>query len=83
MTTPVVNTVSSNKAVFNNSKPATAPSTNKDEKVLGVKLDCKTIIFEEKFQCKAKELFDVFSKKELATAFTRGEAKLDFSKNGE
>lgn len=69
--------------MFNNSKSTSAPSISKDEKVLGVKIDCKTIIFEEKFQCKANELFDVFSKLELMTAFTRGDVKLDFKKNGE
>jgi hypothetical protein len=50
---------------------------------VGVKIDCKTIIFEEKFQCKSDALFDCFSKVELVTAFTRGDVKMDFSKNGE
>jgi len=81
---PVVNHIATNKAVINNSKSAATPSSNNNnEKVLGVKIDCKTIIFEEKFQCKANELFDCWSKVELMTAFTRGEVKLDFSKNGE
>lgn len=40
-------------------------------------------MFEEKFQCKAKELFECFSKIELVKAFTRGDVKLDFKKDGE
>jgi hypothetical protein len=76
------NHVTSNKAVINDSNIKT-PSTEKSEKPLGVKLDCKTLLLEEKFQCKVSELWDCFSRIEPMTAFTRGEVKLNFSKNGE
>ncbi|XP_070495439.1 activator of 90 kDa heat shock protein ATPase homolog 1 [Chironomus tepperi] len=76
------NHVTSNKAVINDSN-IKAPSTEKSEKPLGVKLDCKTLLLEEKFQCKVSELWDCFSRIEPMTAFTRGEVKLNFSKNGE
>jgi activator of HSP90 ATPase len=78
----VVNHITSNKAVINEPKASSKTSDSKD-KPLGVKIDCKTVVLEEKFQCKVNELFDVFSKVELMTAFTRGDVKLDFSKNGE
>lgn len=48
-----------------------------------MKIDCKTIFLEERFQCKASDLFDCFGKIELAQAFTRDAAKIDFTKNGE
>lgn len=72
--------ITSNKAVVNNSS---SNSSAKPAPSLGVKIDCKTLIFEEKFQCKADALYDCFSKLELVTAFTRGDVKLDFTKNGE
>lgn len=76
------NHVTSNKAVINDSNIKT-PSTDKSEKPLGVKLDCKTLMLEEKFQCSVSALWDCFSRIEPMTAFTRGEVKLNFSKNGE
>lgn len=77
--------VTSNKSVINNSaKSASTTQTEKsDIKPLGVKIDCKTVILEEKFQCKSSELFDCFSKVELMSAFTRSDVKLDFKKGGE
>jgi activator of HSP90 ATPase len=79
---PVANHVTTNKSTINDGK--TKASVEKTEnKTLGVKIDCKTLVFEERFQCKANELYDCFSKKELMTAFTRGDVKLDFVKNGE
>lgn len=76
------NHITTNKTVINDGK---ASSTNKkvEDKPLGVKIDCKTIVIEQKFTCKAIELWDCFSKIELMTAFTRGDVKLNFSKNGE
>lgn len=79
--------INANKGVINDSnKTATANSTaaaTKPNAGLGVKIDCKTIVLEEKFTCKVNELFDCFSKTELMTAFTRGDVKLDFRKSGE
>jgi len=75
-----------NKAVINDPKPSNtvSSSTSPDAaKPLGVKLDCKTIIFEEKFHCKAQALFDCFARQELMQAFTRGDVTLDFKKGGE
>lgn len=76
------NHITSNKAVINDSNSKT-PSTDKNEKSLGVKIDCKTLLLEERFQCKVSELWDCFSRIEPMTAFTRGDVKLDFVKNGE
>lgn len=77
-----VNHITTNKTVINDGKASS--SDKKDEnKSLGVKIDCKTISLEEKFTCKSIELWDCFSKIELMTAFTRGDVKLDFNKNGE
>lgn len=70
--------MSTNKNVVNKSSDKAAES-----KPLGVKIDCKTIFLEEKFQCKANELFDCFGKIELVQAFTRDAAKVEFTKNGE
>ncbi|KAG5682719.1 hypothetical protein PVAND_012053 [Polypedilum vanderplanki] len=69
----------SNKSVINASSTVAA---KKDEQI-GVKIDCKTLILEEKFQCKSNELWDCFSKVELLSAFTKSDAKLNFEKNGE
>ena len=55
----------------------------KEEKVVGCRLDVKTINLTEKFQCTAHELFDAFSRVDMATAFTRGHVKMDFCKGGE
>lgn len=78
-----MNQIATNKAVINKSTASSAPSKSDEGKSVGVKIDCKTIAFDEKFQCASKELFDCFSKIELMTAFTRGDVKLDFVKNGE
>lgn len=72
-------TVNTNKNVVNKS----GDNKTAENKPIGVKIDCKTIFLEEKFQCKAKELFDCFAKIELVQVFTRDAAKLDFTKNGE
>lgn len=50
---------------------------------VGCKLDVKTIKFNETFQCRAKDLYDVFTKTELATAFTKSPAKVDASRGGD
>jgi activator of HSP90 ATPase len=81
-------TTTANKSVINNStaksKPAAAAAAagGKDAP-LGVKIDCKTVLLEQKFQCKVVELWDCFSKTELMSAFTRSDVKLNFEKNGE
>lgn len=72
-------TISTNKNVVNNSGNSKAA----ENKPLGVKIDCKTVFLEEKFQCKAHELYDCLTKVELVQAFTRDSAKVDSTKNGE
>ncbi|CAO1391142.1 unnamed protein product [Diamesa hyperborea] len=69
------------KAVFNESKSPS--STSNDSKPLGVKIDVKTLAFNEKFQCKASALYDALTRKELVTAFTRGDVNMEFKKGGE
>lgn len=50
--------------------------------ILGVKMDVKTITFNEKFQCSAQQLYDALTKIEMVTAFTRGHVKMDACKGG-
>lgn len=50
---------------------------------VGCKLDVKTIKFNETFQCQAKDLYEVFTKTELSSAFTRSAAKVDATRGGE
>lgn len=52
------------KSLINDFKSANiSGEKSKVEKEVGLKLDCKTLTFKESFQCKANELFDVFTKK--------------------
>lgn len=69
------------KTIINDSTPSI--NNNNTKSTVGLKVDVKTIYFNEKFHCKANELWDCFSKKELLSAFTRGDVKLDFVKGGE
>lgn len=50
---------------------------------VGYKLDVKTIKFNEMFQCRASDLYDVFTRIDLTSAFTRSQAKLDATRGGE
>lgn len=79
------NHITQNKSVVNDGKSSSVSNDKKvaEKPTLGVKIECKTIVMEQKFTCKASELWDCFAKVELMTAFTRGDAKLNFSKNGE
>lgn len=63
------------------STPGTA--TNANGQSIGCKLDVKTLTLSETFQCRAKDLYDVLTKAELVTVFTRSPAKLDASRGGE
>lgn len=57
-------------------------ATKKEEKI-GCKLDTRTLTFNIKFQCNAKELYDALTRVEMVTAFTRGHVKMDPTKGGE
>lgn len=63
-----------------NEKPTTKSNTTP---VVGCKLDVKTLTLNESFQCQAKDLYDVFTTTELATAFTHGPAKIEANRGGE
>lgn len=52
-------------------------------KTIGVKLDVGTIKCNEKFQCKASDLYEALTRSEMVTAFTRAYVKLDAAKGGE
>lgn len=73
------------KSLINDFKTSTNLNADKKEsdKPLGVKIDCKTLTFNESFRCKANELYEVFSRKEMVAAFTRGDVKFDFTKGGQ
>lgn len=64
-------------------QPLNNESANTQPATVGCKLDVKTLTFSENFQCQAKDLYDVFTKPELATAFTRGAAKVEANRGGE
>lgn len=48
-----------------------------DKKRLGLKIDTQTIKQTHNFQCTAHEFYDVFTRIELVTAFTRSEVKME------
>lgn len=50
---------------------------------VGVRIECETINITESFQCRAAELYDALTRKEMVAAFTRGDVKLDAIKGGE
>lgn len=50
---------------------------------VGLKIECKTIKLQERFQCRAHELYEALTKKEMVAAFTRGDVKCDSQKGGE
>lgn len=50
---------------------------------IGCKLDVKTITFSETFQCQAKDLYEVLTKPDLVSVFTRSQAKVDATRGGE
>lgn len=50
---------------------------------VGLKLDVQTIKITESFQCRAVELYEALTKKDMVEAFTRGPVKLDATKGGE
>lgn len=54
-----------------------------EPKPVGVKLDVKTLEVQERFQCRANELYDALTRQDMVTAFTRGHVKMDLFKGGE
>ncbi|VVD06057.1 activator of 90 kDa heat shock protein ATPase homolog 1 [Leptidea sinapis] len=62
-----------------NMEPIVAPQ---DKKVVGCKLDTKSIELSEKFQCRAQEFYDALTRIEMVTAFTQGHVKMEAEKGG-
>lgn len=60
-----------------------AVKTNDAPPSIGCKLDVKTITFSETFQCQVNDLYDVFTKPDLVSVFTRSQAKVDATRGGE
>lgn len=60
-----------------------AVTTNNAASAVGYKLDVRTLTFSETFQCQAKDLYEVFTKPELVSVFTRSQAKVDATRGGE
>lgn len=58
-------------------------STANAPQSIGCKLDVRTLTTSETFQCQAKDLYDVLTKSELVSVFTRSAAKVDACKGGE
>lgn len=58
-------------------QPVVSNSQPEDKKV-----DTTTLELKEKFQCRARDLYDALTKIEMVTAFTRGEVKLEPVKGG-
>lgn len=50
---------------------------------VGVRIECETINITESFRCRAAELYDALTTKEMVAAFTRGDVKLEATKGGE
>nr|XP_033326795.1 activator of 90 kDa heat shock protein ATPase homolog 1 [Megalopta genalis] len=60
---------------------STVVSSNK-EKSLGTKILTSTIKQQQKFQCRAEDFYNVFTKNEMVQAFTKGPVKLEPKKSG-
>lgn len=50
---------------------------------VGCKLDVRTLSMTEEFHCNANDLYNVLTKADMVTAFTRGPAKVDAVRGGE
>lgn len=57
--------------------------TNDCSKQVGCKLNVRTLTMQEEFHCRANDLYNVLTKAEMLTAFTRSPAKVDASRGGE
>lgn len=62
---------------------STVKASNACTPSIGCKLDVKTITFSETFQCQAKDLYEVLTKPDLVSVFTRSQAKVDATRGGE
>lgn len=60
---------------------STVVSSNNKKKV-GCKISTTTIKQQKKFQCRAKEFYNVFTTIEMVQAFTKGPVKLELKKEG-
>lgn len=65
-----------------NKKVNIEPVLNEEKKHTGSKIDTQAIKQTYNFQCTAQELYDVLTRIELLTAFTRSEVKLEPVKGG-
>lgn len=65
-----------------NKKISMDPVVNNENKKLGLKIDTQTIKQTQNFQCTAQEFFDVLTRMEFVTAFTKSEVKMDPVKGG-
>ncbi|XP_063702659.1 activator of 90 kDa heat shock protein ATPase homolog 1 [Culicoides brevitarsis] len=59
-------------------QPVIDPKAN-----VGVRIECETINITESFRCRAAELYDALTNKEMVAAFTRGDVKMEAIKGGE
>jgi len=55
----------------------------RNDNKLGCKINCKTINLKIDFQCRSNEIYDVLTRPEMVSAFTRSEVKLEPIKGGE
>uniref|UniRef100_A0A1L8EIL1 Putative activator of 90 kDa heat shock protein atpase log 1 n=1 Tax=Haematobia irritans TaxID=7368 RepID=A0A1L8EIL1_HAEIR len=77
--TPIVktNTKVSNNCKYDSNSKVVAPTS------LGCKLDVRTLCIEEEFQCTANDLYNVLTKPDMVTSFTRTPAKVEAIRGGE
>lgn len=53
------------------------------EPTVGLRIEVQTVNINEKFRCRAHELYEALTRKEMVAAFTRGDVKLEATKGGE
>uniref|UniRef100_A0A336LKJ5 CSON009954 protein n=1 Tax=Culicoides sonorensis TaxID=179676 RepID=A0A336LKJ5_CULSO len=83
-TTTKIDAVKNHASGFNNKKnEMMQPVIDTKSNNVGVRIECETIKITESFQCRAAELYDALTRKEMVAAFTRGDVKLDSTKGGE
>ncbi|XP_055386833.1 activator of 90 kDa heat shock protein ATPase homolog 1 [Condylostylus longicornis] len=80
-----VNTITSgfNKKIDINKFKSGSDIIRNDNNNFGCKIDCKTLNLKVDFQCRSNDIYNVLTRPEMVSAFTRSEVKLNPSKGGE
>lgn len=75
----IKNQKNDNRCNYNTSSKATATAGS----TLGCKIEVRTLTIEDEFQCSANDLYNVLTKSDMVTSFTRAPAKVEASRGGE